>query len=144
MAELTLEKLGSEKKRREIPKLPPGERVKNFDEVEIGFSTEDAMAEAMRCLTCEIGICVGCKICAENCPNAVITIITKYNEKLQRYVFDYNIDISRCLFCGICEEVCPTGCLTMSKEYELATYDKKDMICSMERLDEHKLPKGKE
>ena len=144
MLELNITNLINERVRREIPKLPPGERLNNFKEVELGFSPESARAEAIRCLTCEIGICVGCKICAETCPDAIIFIDTKYNYKMQRYVNDYIIDISRCLFCGLCEEVCPTGCLHLSGEYELATYNKKDMMCPMERLVEHKLPKGKE
>jgi NADPH-dependent glutamate synthase beta subunit-like oxidoreductase len=38
--------------RHEMPKLPVEKRVGNFEEVELGFSEEAAVAEAKRCLRC--------------------------------------------------------------------------------------------
>ena len=40
--------------RVEEPVLDVKERVKNFDEVHLGFSKEEAIREARRCLTCRI------------------------------------------------------------------------------------------
>lgn len=42
---------------------PPGERVKNYDEVPYGYSPEEAMFEANRCLQCKKPFCVdGCPV----------------------------------------------------------------------------------
>jgi NADH-quinone oxidoreductase subunit F len=40
------------KPRQRLPKLPLEKRVGNFDEVELGFNEEAAVAEAKRCLRC--------------------------------------------------------------------------------------------
>jgi len=39
--------------RPQMPTVPPAARVDNFDEVELGLSAEQAMAEAKRCLRCD-------------------------------------------------------------------------------------------
>jgi glutamate synthase (NADPH/NADH) small chain len=41
---------------------PPGERIKNYDEVPYGYSPEEAIVEAERCLQCKNPKCV------EGCP----------------------------------------------------------------------------
>jgi len=43
----------------------PDERVNNFEEMELGFSEEEAVKEAKRCLEC--GICSGCLQCEIVC-----------------------------------------------------------------------------
>jgi len=45
-----------------MPEQPPGERVKNYDEVTLGYTPEQAMAEAQRCLQC------GKPKCMAGCP----------------------------------------------------------------------------
>jgi hypothetical protein len=39
-------------KRAEMPAIPPEKRVGNFDEVELGFNEQTAVAEAERCMRC--------------------------------------------------------------------------------------------
>lgn len=41
---------------------PPDERVHNYDEVPYGYTPEQAMAEAQRCLSCKRALCI------EGCP----------------------------------------------------------------------------
>ena len=41
-------------KRPEMPAIPVEERMKSFKEVELGFSEADAIAEAKRCLRCDL------------------------------------------------------------------------------------------
>ncbi|MFH1515466.1 MAG: FAD-dependent oxidoreductase, partial [bacterium] len=49
--------------RVEMPKQSPVERIRNFDEVALGFTEELAMEEAKRCLQCKIPKCVaGCPV----------------------------------------------------------------------------------
>ncbi|MBD3335573.1 MAG: NADPH-dependent glutamate synthase [Candidatus Eisenbacteria bacterium] len=50
-------------KRYPMPKQTPEERVRNFDEVALGFTPELAMKEAERCLRCKKPHCVsGCPV----------------------------------------------------------------------------------
>jgi glutamate synthase (NADPH) small chain len=44
---------------QEMPLSPSQSRIKNFDEVPIGYSNEQALAEANRCLHCKKPACVG-------------------------------------------------------------------------------------
>ena len=57
--------------RRRMPRLTPDQRSGNFNEVQLGFSEQQAREEAGRCLNC--GICSECYQCVEAClANAVI------------------------------------------------------------------------
>jgi len=49
-------------KKRPMPKQEPFERVRNFDEVALGYTAEMAREEASRCLSCKKPLCV------EGCP----------------------------------------------------------------------------
>ena len=50
-------------KKTPMPEQPPGERVKNFNEVPYGYTAEQAMAEAQRCLQCAKPLCMtGCPV----------------------------------------------------------------------------------
>ncbi|MEM2994696.1 MAG: NADPH-dependent glutamate synthase [Candidatus Bathyarchaeia archaeon] len=52
-----------QKKSVSIPKQDPKVRVKNFDEVALGYTEEQALAEANRCLQCKNAPCVrGCPV----------------------------------------------------------------------------------
>ncbi len=52
-------------KRRPMPKQEPFERIRNFDEVALGYSEELARAEAGRCLNCKK------PLCRDGCPVGV-------------------------------------------------------------------------
>ena len=71
--------------------LPLTKRQANFKEVELGFSRDQAVREARRCLQCD------CKICINllGCP-ALITEDGKVA-----------IDAPSCPGCGVCAQVCP-------------------------------------
>ena len=61
-----------EKKKRKVPMkyLPFEERIGNFNEVELGYTEQEAMKEANRCLVC--GGCADCYECSRNCDaNAI-------------------------------------------------------------------------
>ncbi|MGD8717373.1 MAG: FAD-dependent oxidoreductase [Candidatus Zixiibacteriota bacterium] len=56
--------------RAEMAELPPDKRAGNFDEVELGLTEEQAVAEAKRCLSC--GLCSECLECVTACkPDAI-------------------------------------------------------------------------
>lgn len=45
--------------RQGMPEQDPGERVRNFYEVPLGYTAEQAMEEAKRCIQCKKPLCVG-------------------------------------------------------------------------------------
>jgi len=56
--------------RQEVNKLDPDKRRYNYEEVELGYTEEQAVKEASRCLNC--GVCVECHECQRVCePGAV-------------------------------------------------------------------------
>jgi NADPH-dependent glutamate synthase beta subunit-like oxidoreductase/coenzyme F420-reducing hydrogenase delta subunit len=89
--------------RRSMPKLAPEQRLDNFAEVELGFSEEDALREAQRCLGCTAGAvvdeakCAACLTCVRICPYDVPKII---GDKAY-------MDPIACQSCGFCASECP-------------------------------------
>ena len=64
------------KKRLKLGKIPLEKRLSGFDEVEAGYSEEEAVTEAERCLNC--GPCSDCRQCVSVCqPKAVMLDMKK-------------------------------------------------------------------
>jgi formate hydrogenlyase subunit 6/NADH:ubiquinone oxidoreductase subunit I len=121
-----------------MPEAKGSERVKDFRQVELGFTRLEAQAEAARCLRCGSGVCVGCTFCARTCPDFAIRV-ERVDDPDGRCVTRYDLDISKCCFCGLCAEQCPTGALKHTGQYELSFYsreftlfDKDEMLRSGE------------
>jgi len=76
----------------------------DFDERVAGFDTDDALAEASRCLSC--GVCFECDNCWHFCPDAAVI------KKDGGYAVDYDY----CKGCGICAAECPCGHIDMERE----------------------------
>ena len=63
-------KLAYPRERKKIPTIELKKRITSFEEVELGYSEEDIIEEAKRCINC--GACSECKLCVEVCePDAI-------------------------------------------------------------------------
>ncbi|MBA2567095.1 MAG: NADH-quinone oxidoreductase subunit NuoI [Thermoleophilaceae bacterium] len=84
--------------------------------------------------------CVGCSLCAAACPAECIRVVAAENTPEhqvsagERYAAVYEINMTRCIFCGYCEVACPFDAITMGNDYEMADYDRSNLIFTKEML----------
>lgn len=112
-----------------MPGLPLVDRYSNTRETETGFTPEQAVEQARRCLQCQLNImidpsiCILCSGCVDICPYDCISM-----EGLSRVVkgdrthqmadtweggADMIIDEEKCIRCGLCIVRCPTDAISM-------------------------------
>lgn len=115
----------------------------NFEPFEQGYSLEEAVAEAKRCLCCgpcssckacvamglqpEIPqivlnqeLCSGCGVCASVCPYNSISLIKSEVGRVA------SIDSLSCKRCGLCVSTCPSGAV------DIANLTTKDIMAEIE------------
>ncbi len=78
--------------------------------------------------------CVGCYLCSAACPVGCISLQAAEDKNGRRYPLFFRINFSRCIFCGYCEEACPTYAIQLIPDYEMAEYDRRDMVYEKEHL----------
>jgi NADPH-dependent glutamate synthase beta subunit-like oxidoreductase len=83
-----------------LPHIDARRAVQTGEEVARGYSTEDAIQEAQRCLVC--GTCVGCNRCLVFCPEGAV-IPPDDAGGVYLYRDEY------CKGCGLCASVCLRG-----------------------------------
>lgn len=110
-----------------MPMTKPEERAKDFRQVELGLTHQEAMMEAARCLRCQSEVCVGCTFCARTCPDYCIHV-ERVDDPGGRCLTRYDLDLSKCAFCGLCAEQCPTNALTHTGQYELSFFHRDLLI----------------
>jgi NADH-quinone oxidoreductase chain I len=88
--------------------------------------------------------CVACMLCATICPSRCISIVGEQTEDGRSRPASFELNLTRCIFCGLCEEVCPEAAIVMTRHYELATYDKADLLLTKEKLVSHQVYACKE
>lgn len=74
--------------------------------------------------------CIACRLCVMACPNGSIEMKLKEGKEKSRKFEDYiyEVNVGTCIWCGLCAEACPPKALAMSNEFELADYDRKNLI----------------
>ncbi len=82
----------------------------------------------------ELEKCVACCLCAQYCPSGCIKISAFEDETHNKRLASYELDITRCIFCGLCVDACPKEAIIPSDIYELACYNKDEMVYSKETL----------
>lgn len=119
-----------------MPSLAVKDRFSNTRETETGYTPEQAVEQARRCLQCQLNImidpsiCILCSGCVDICPYDCISM-----EGLSRVVkgdpmhqgtenwtggADMIIDEEKCIRCGLCIVRCPTDAITMV-QFEVAS-----------------------
>ena len=102
-------------------------RIKNFDEVALGFDEEDAVAEAKRCLVCKKPDCIaGCPV-GIDIPGFIVKITEKDFEGAARVLRDKNS------LPAVCGRVCPQED-QCEKECVLGKKDRAINIGALERF----------
>ena len=134
--------------RQKMNTTPIQERKSVDKEVELGFSKEVAVREAVRCLQCHIFTifdrtkCILCGGCVDICPKSCFRMARldeiEGDENLSKLVESlYGVsceeaerlnlatvifkDESRCIQCGLCVKRCPTGTITMEQYHREST-----------------------
>jgi glutamate synthase (NADPH/NADH) small chain len=89
------------KKRMPMPELDPQKRAEKFDEVKRGYSREEAMEEAARCLQCKNPLCM------KGCPVSID--IPAFIREISAGNFQQALDIVKTTNAlpGVCGRVCP-------------------------------------
>ncbi len=111
-----------ELERPEQSQMPVEERVRGFKEVNLGFSEEEAQAEAAcvseaeRCFSC--GTCNLCDNCFVFCPDIAIARTPPLSPPTlggdERGGYEINYDY--CKGCGVCAEECPRYAISTEEE----------------------------
>ncbi len=103
--------------RQKMPERPVEERIKTFEEVALGYTEEQAVLEAQRCLQCPRPMCVeGCPVRVP-IPQFIALVREKKFIEAARKIKEANV------FPAICGRVCPQenqceGSCVLGKRYE--------------------------
>ena len=78
--------------------------------------------------------CVACNLCAVACPVGCISLQKAEREDGRWYADFFRINFSRCIFCGMCEEACPTNAIQLTPDFEMAEYNRQNLVYEKEHL----------
>ena len=78
--------------------------------------------------------CVAWYLCAVACPVDCISLQATEDENNRRYPEFFRINFSRCIFCGYCEDACPTYAIQLTPDFEMAEYDRQNLVYEKEDL----------
>ncbi len=73
----------------------------------------------------DIQKCIGCRLCALDCPAYAIEMAPNPSSKPREYPV---IDFGKCVFCYQCVRVCPVNAYVTSNTYKLASFSKEKLI----------------
>lgn len=123
--------------RQPMPEQKPHERIKNFDEVPLGYSDDAALLEASRCLQCKKPTCVeGCPV-KVNIPGFIKEIREGNHLRALQIIKETN---SLPAVCGrVCpqEEQCEKLCILGKKWAPVAIGKLERFAADYERTREH-------
>ncbi len=94
--------------REEMPVLDESKRI-NFNEVELGYSEEQCLTEASRCMECGCGEYFDCDL--QKYSDEYNVEQSKYAGEYNEYIVDFShpyieIDNNKCILCSRCIRIC--------------------------------------
>ncbi len=124
--------------RVDIPVTPPADRLGNQQiTVERGYTQDQAVAEACRCLDCGVNTifdserCILCGGCADVCPELCLELVScdrlagnpdlaellnvRYGQADLSGMSAIVKDEEKCIRCALCAERCPVGAISMER-----------------------------
>jgi NADPH-dependent glutamate synthase beta subunit-like oxidoreductase/NAD-dependent dihydropyrimidine dehydrogenase PreA subunit len=115
--------------RVEVPAVASERRV-GSPEIELGFTPDQARAEASRCLQCflnimlEPSLCILCGACVDICPENCIRIVP--DDDIEGVLTDLPSSVlvlqeDNCIRCSLCVDRCPTNALSLEGWSEAST-----------------------
>jgi NADH-quinone oxidoreductase subunit I len=81
--------------------------------------------------------CTSCGICAKVCPPQCIWIVRGADPQTGRpkpQPEEFYIDATICMSCGFCAEFCPFDAIKMDHNYEIAAYERKELLFDIDKL----------
>jgi len=120
--------------RQPMPEQEPYVRIRNFEEVPLGYDLETAIAEASRCLQCKKPECVkGCPVNVD-IPGFINLIVKKDLSKAIRLIWETNS------LPAVCGRVCPQeiqcegSCILAKKGEPIAIGNLERFVADYERM----------
>ena len=101
-----------------MPVRAPERRIRDFDEIELGFTEETALRESKRCLQCGCAALSKCKL-RELSIEYEVRFPVSGMLKRRQYEIDSRhpfiiIDPNKCIFCQRCKNSCEYGALELT------------------------------
>jgi len=78
--------------------------------------------------------CVACNLCATVCPVDCIALQKTELEDGRWVAQTFDINFARCIMCGFCEEACPTHAIQLTPDFEMAEYERQNLLYRKEHL----------
>jgi NADH-quinone oxidoreductase subunit I len=84
--------------------------------------------------------CIGCKMCEKICPSQIINVTTgakaksEATGKMRGTCADFTLDLNACIICELCVQVCPTDAIVMVRVQESPSFDRNELMLTMEKL----------
>lgn len=96
-------------RREQMPMLPVEQRINGFDEVELGYSAEQAFTESLRCLECGCSALYTCDLRRYATDYGADQV--RYAGEVKRHRIDRThpfivLDQNKCILCGRCVRMC--------------------------------------
>jgi len=104
--------------------------------------------------------CTACGICAMNCPNGTIEVITKMIEietstttpegetkivrKSKKALDRYMYDLGSCTFCALCTSSCPQDAIEWSNAFEHSVFSRDKLFNRLNKEGSELITKNKE